>query len=157
MANGIMFHHFHNSFHPKSQGSLSSKNFEQVLNYLETHFNILGAEKFAEKLESKKLLKKDICLTFDDALMSQFDVARPSLNRMRIKAFFFIYSSIFSSELSPLEFFRDFRHTNFNSVSDFYTLFFSVFEKEYPELKKNFVCQKIIFLVSPFTLKRIRF
>ena len=28
---GLMFHHFHNNYHPKGQGSISSKTFENIL------------------------------------------------------------------------------------------------------------------------------
>ena len=49
--------------------------------------NILDANIFYEKLISKKLKDNDLCLTFDDGIKSQIDVALPVLEDLKIKSF----------------------------------------------------------------------
>ena len=51
MAFSVMFHHFHNNIHPKSQGSISGDQFENIIDWLETKFNLLDAPDFANRLE----------------------------------------------------------------------------------------------------------
>ena len=46
---GIMFHHFHSSKHNKSQGSISKKDLEDIIDYLSKNFNILNAEDYTRK------------------------------------------------------------------------------------------------------------
>ena len=45
-----------------------------------------------KKLKSLKgvLSSNDICITFDDTLLSQYEVALPILEKYKIRAFFFI-------------------------------------------------------------------
>ena len=33
MAFSVMFHHFHNNIHPKSQGSISGEQFENIIDW----------------------------------------------------------------------------------------------------------------------------
>ena len=47
-----------------------------------------------------------MCLTFDDAVKSQIDIALPILEQFKIKSFFFVYSSIFDGKPDNLELFR---------------------------------------------------
>ena len=53
----------------------------------------------------------DICLSFDDALRCQYDLALPVLKEYKIKAFFFIYSALLCGIDNYLEIFRDFKFT----------------------------------------------
>ena len=92
MAYSVMFHHFHNHTHPKSQGSISGDQFENIIDWLETRFNLLDASDFSNRLENNILKENDICLSFDDSLLCQFQIAFPILRKRNIKAFFFIYS-----------------------------------------------------------------
>ena len=129
-----MFHHFHDEkIHLPSEGSISSKQFQLIINYLKKEFNILSVYEFVNKLLSNQLLGKDITLTFDDALRSQFDIAFPILKREKIKASFFIYSSAFSNNPNPLEFYRDYRNSYFKDTNSFYLDFFDECEKVYPD------------------------
>ena len=117
---GIMFHHFHdNKMHIKSQGSISRDDFFAIINFIGRD-NILDADVFFEKFKSKKLKEKDLCITFDDASKSQIDVAFPVLEELRIKSFFFAYTSMFEGKPDNLEIFRFFRTNYFNNVDDFY-------------------------------------
>ena len=83
-----MFHHFHGQQHPISQGSLDSDHFEAKLQFLTQNFNLLSPTEFTEKITNNEIEIRDICLTFDDALKSQFDIAFPILQKLKLKAFF---------------------------------------------------------------------
>jgi len=128
---GVMFHHFHGEKHPVQQGSLSADQLNFILEGLCSRFNLLNAHEFEARLADKKLQPKDICLTFDDALRCQFDIALPVLQKWGIKGFFFIYSSPFFGNPDKLEIFRYFRCTKFSSIDDFYAKFFEQAEKNF--------------------------
>ena len=126
----IMFHLFHNEKHLPSQGSLNSSDFSQMLDWLSGRFNLIGAREYLEKFESAKLSENDICLSFDDALLCQYDIAIPILKERGIDAFFFVYSSVFTGKPDNLEVFRYFRTNNFSAIEDFYYQFFELVEFE---------------------------
>lgn len=119
-----MFHHFHNDKHKKAQGSLSGNILKKIIKKFGKK-NILDANEFYEKLRDNKLETNHICLTFDDGIKSQYDVAFPILKKFKIKAFFFIYSSILTDKPDNLEIYRFFRCNFFENINDFYKLFFN--------------------------------
>ena len=121
---GIMFHHFHSEKHPKVQGSIDKNQFEKMLDWLSERHTLVDAEQYAEKATKKELQDTEICLTFDDALLCQFEVAYPVLKRRGLRAFFFIYSSPFNNEPDYLEIFRYFRTVIFDDINQFYSAFF---------------------------------
>jgi len=133
----VMFHHFHGQQHPISQGSLDSDQFESKVKFLIKNFNLLSPTEFTEKLTNGKIEVKDICLTFDDALKSQFEIALPILQKLKLKAFFFVYSSIFTEEPDLLEVYRHFRFTKYRNVEAFYRAFDLCFEQQFPEQFKT--------------------
>ena len=156
---GVVFHHFHdNLIHPKGQGTISQKEFVDIINFIGRK-NIIDANIFFEKFKNKELKENEVCLTFDDAVKSQIDIALPVLEQMKIKGFFFIYSSIFEGKPDNLELFRCFRLNFFENVNDFYKDFYrhldfdieEFFEKNHQRIqtkKKN----------SPFyTIEDIKF
>jgi peptidoglycan/xylan/chitin deacetylase (PgdA/CDA1 family) len=128
-----MFHHFHNDKHLQGQGSLSDKDFEAILDWLDEKYNLIGANDYLQRLEENALNRADICLSFDDALLCQYDIAFPILKKRKLDAFFFVYSSVFTGNPDSLEIFRYFRTNCFSSIDDFYELFFGVVEREYTE------------------------
>jgi len=129
-THSIMFHHFHNEKHLPAQGSLSSSDFSEMLVWLSGKYNLIGAKEYLEKFESSKLSKNDICLSFDDSLLCQYDIAIPILEKNGIDAFFFVYSSVFTGNPDNLEIFRYFRTNNFSSIDDFYNQFFKLVETD---------------------------
>lgn len=124
-----MFHHFYDEIHPKGQGAISSEEFEKILEWLSNNYLINDAHIYLEKVLKNELQKTDICLSFDDALLCQYDVALPILKKKNIKAFFFVYSSPFGGDPDFLEIFRYFRTVAFKNMEDFYDYFFSEFKK----------------------------
>ena len=119
-----MFHHFHDDNHVKGQGSIDKLVFRSIIKYYLNNFNLLSADIFIERFLSKNLNINDVCITFDDNLKCQFDIALPVLNEFKIKAFWFVYSSPFDGSFEKLEIFRYFRSNYFKSFENFYESFF---------------------------------
>ena len=128
-SHAVMFHHFYDKEHPKGQGAISGEEFEQILDWLSNYYLINDAHVYLEKVLNNNLHKTDICLSFDDALLCQYDVALPILKKKAIKAFFFVYSSPFGGDPDYLEIFRYFRTVAFEDMDDFYNCFFSEFKQ----------------------------
>ena len=127
---GIMFHHFHdNGLHSKGQGSIDKDDLYKIINFIGRK-NILNADVFYEKLKNNKLKNNDVCFTFDDAVKCQIDIALPVLEELKIKSFFFVYTSMFQSKPDNLEFFRYFRMNYFDTIDDFYNYFYKVLDKD---------------------------
>ena len=141
-SHAIMFHHFHNSVHPSGQGSIDGQTFHKMIRWLKKNYNLLSAEAFYDKAINRKLIDRDISLSFDDALLCQYDIALPILEEENIKAFFFIYSAPLKGKAENLEVFRYFRCVNYKSTEKFYIDFFQVvkndFTKIYNEGANNF-------------------
>ena len=130
---GITFHHFHDDgIHTKSQGSISKDDFYKLINFIDRK-NILDADVFFEKFRENKLKKNEVCLTFDDAIKCQIDVTLPVLEDLKIKSFFFVYTSMFEEKPDNLEIFRYFRMNYFNSVDEFYINFYKVLNADLEE------------------------
>lgn len=132
-----MFHHFHNNSHPKGQGSISAETFENILEYYSKKYNIISAEIFFKRFINKKLEQNDVCITFDDNLKCQYDIALPILEKKAIKAFWFIYTSPLEGVYEKLEIYRYFRSKFFKSFDEFYDFFFN-FLKSKPEYHYTF-------------------
>ena len=125
-----MFHHFHDDgIHTKGQGSIDKDDFYKLIKFIGKE-NILDADVFFEKLKNNQLKNKEVCLTFDDAIKCQIDIALPVLEELKIKSFFFVYTSMFEGKPDNLEFFRYFRMNYFNSVDEFYDNFYKILDKD---------------------------
>ncbi|MFW5795058.1 MAG: polysaccharide deacetylase family protein, partial [Bacillota bacterium] len=133
-----MFHHFHGKEHPQVQGSISKDDFENILNFIGLD-NILTANKWYKKAKNNNLEQTDICITFDDGLKCQFDIARPILNKYGLTAFYFFYTSIFTDNPSELEIYRNFRTTQYKNIDCFYDAFRDVLKQKefYLKYKKR--------------------
>jgi len=156
---GIMFHHFHDDgVHTKGQGSISKDEFYKLINFIGKK-NILDANVFFEKFKQNKLKENEVCLTFDDGVKCQIDVALPVLEDLKIKSFFFVYTSMFEEKPDYLEVFRYFRMNYFNSVDEFYINFYKVINNDLSEFfKKNEDVIKKIKIKFPFyTIGDIKF
>jgi len=123
-THSVMFHHFHDDKHLPAQGSLSSSDFIQMIDWLNKHYYILSASQYKENFERGTLKDTDICLSFDDALKCQYDIAVPVMDRLGIQAFFFVYSSAFGQNPGPLEIYRYYRTACYSDIDKFYEDFF---------------------------------
>ncbi len=134
---GIMFHHFHDEgIHKKGQGSINKDEFRKIINFIGRD-NILDAAVFFEKLKNNELKENEVCITFDDAMKCQLDVAIPVLEDFKIKSFFFVYSSMFEGKPNYLEIYRYFRNNCFNNIDEFYKNFYQVLDKNLETFFEN--------------------
>ena len=92
-THAVMFHHFHSEKHLPTQGSLSGKDFSKMIDWLSDRYNLIGANEYLIKFVESRLRNNDICLSFDDALLCQYDIAIPILEDRGIDAFFFVIST----------------------------------------------------------------
>lgn len=124
---GLMFHHFHdNKSHKSSQGSITADQLYEVIKVVGRK-NILDPNIFMYKFKNKKLKKKDLCLTFDDLHKCQVDIALPVLKKLKVKAFFFVYTKAIGKRPNDLEIFRFFRNSYYENINNFYEDFFEIF------------------------------
>lgn len=135
LGHAIMFHHFYdNDEHIYQQGAINKNDLLKILDYYNQKYNIIDAREYLEKAIKNKLDKKDVCLTFDDGLKSQFDIANTVLIELgggRLTAFYFIYTSIFTDNFSKLEVYRYFRNLVYKDIDEFYNEFFDLLISDY--------------------------
>ena len=156
---GIMFHHFHDDeAHSRGPGSISKDDFYKMINFIGKK-NILDADIFYEKMINKKLKENEVCLTFDDAIKCQIDIALPVLEELKIKSFFFPHTSMIIGKPDNLEVFRHFRINYFDNVNEFYNNFYKVLDKDLKYFfDNNSKTIKSLKVKSPFyTLEDIKF
>ena len=120
---GIMFHHFHGNRHPIGQGSLSADDLVRLIRFVGPE-RILPAREWLSRALEGRLADGDLCLTFDDNLLCQYDVALPVLREFHLTAFWFVPTSMLHGDLPRLELYRAFRDRHFDEVEDFYEAFF---------------------------------
>lgn len=126
IPSGIMFHHFHGFGNRETQGSISATELDELIQFVGRE-RILSAEDWLQRAHQKTLNPEDTCLTFDDSLKCQYDVALPVLEAHGLTAFWFVYTSIYTGQTDRLEIYRYFRDT-FPNMDDFYDAFFSTVE-----------------------------
>jgi peptidoglycan/xylan/chitin deacetylase (PgdA/CDA1 family) len=156
---GIMFHHFHdNEIHKKGQGSIDKDEFYKMINFI-GRSNILDADVFFEKLKYHKLKENEVCLTFDDAIKCQIDIALPVLEDLKIKSFFFVYTSMFEGKPDNLEVFRYFRMNYFTNVDEFYENFYKVLAKDLKNFfeKNNYKIETTKLKFPHYSISDIKF
>lgn len=125
---GLLFHHFHDDRHPVGQGSISAEQLHDMISRIgRRHF--LDAGEWMHRAREGRLDKGDLCITFDDNLRCQFDVARPVLDDLGLTAFWFIYTSPFEGVIEKLELFRYFRSVRFENFDSFFEAFLTHLEK----------------------------
>ncbi len=146
-AHGVMFHHLHDGAnHPAGQGSITADQLRDIIQEIGPR-NILPAIEFHDRAASRRLAPNHVCLTFDDNLRCQLDIALPVLDEFNLTAFWFIYSSVLEGNLERLEIYRRFRDTCFHRIDDFYAAFF-VWLHETPFGEK---CERALTTFNPST------
>lgn len=128
-------------YHPRGQGSLSQEDLCTILDACDPE-RILSPAEWLERLGRGALGEGDLCLTFDDGLLCQVDIALPVLEERGLRAFWFVYSSVFTGQWENMEIFRVFRDS-FPDIAEFYQLFFRAANADVPEqevaaLRKKF-------------------
>jgi peptidoglycan/xylan/chitin deacetylase (PgdA/CDA1 family) len=119
-----MFHHFCGDRHPRGQGAISAEELARLIEWIGPR-NILPAANWLRALRSGSLLQGQTCLTFDDNLKCQYDIALPVLGHYGLEAFWFVYTGYATDGLLPrLEVYRYFRTLQFPDIEAFYDEFF---------------------------------
>jgi len=138
VPHGLMFHHFHGEgYPPDSQGSLSAAGLESILMVAGIK-NFLQPQEWLDRAAQSRLQSNDLCLTFDDGLRCQYDVALPILKKHKLQAFWFVYSAPLEGKCCLLEPFRRFRSQYFQSTDEYYRYFqkeFNLVSKVYKKKK----------------------
>lgn len=116
----VMFHHFKGGTHIDGQGAIDKDQFQLIIDFLKSEFNLIGAQEFQQKALNATLNCNDVTLSFDDGLKCQFDIAIEVLEKNNLDSFFFIYSGIFEGVGVNLEIYRDFRSRAYSSFEKFY-------------------------------------
>ena len=90
---------------------------------------ILPAQEWLSRARTGALSDFDLCLTFDDGLLCQYEVAYPVLNANNITAFWFVYTSPLEGSSVRLEMYRYFRTVSFANTEQFYAAFFDFLDR----------------------------
>ncbi|MDD4319301.1 MAG: polysaccharide deacetylase family protein [Candidatus Peribacteraceae bacterium] len=122
LPHGVMFHHFHGGRHAPGQGSLSADGLHRLLDFLDPS-RLLSAEEWLRHAMGGSLQPGMLCLTFDDGLKCQYDIAAPVLAERGLTAFFFVPSAVLEGGTLKLEIYRHVRHACFPSMETFYAAF----------------------------------
>ena len=121
---GLMVHGIHkDNQKPLSQGSISVRNFEKIIIKLKNR--ILNADEWINRSKKNNLNKNDLCITLDDNLRSQVKYGIPILKKYNIKAFFFVYTSVYEKKNYEFEVFRYFYNLKYSSFENFFNDFFN--------------------------------
>ena len=109
---------------PSGQGSITAGELERVLLFVGVD-NILSPDEWLRKLKNNSLSSQDLCLTFDDGLKSQYDIGLPVLEKYGLKAFWFVFTSVFEGGVAKYEVYNRFAAQYFSGMDDFYRDFFT--------------------------------
>jgi len=115
-----MFHHFCGGRHPAGQGALTAEQFDLLLDRCGP--TLVSAEEWLERFRDDRLNGR-MCVTLDDNLRCQFDIALPVLDARGLTALWFVYSSPLAGTLERLEVYRFYRSVAYDDVEQFYATF----------------------------------
>jgi len=135
LPHGILFRYFHThttcgtgdppAFGPTHPGSMSAGELCALLRWLGPQ-RILPAHEWLRRAEAGTLDIDDLCLTFDNGLRCQFDIARPVLRQFGLTAFWFISTSVLEGGVQRRELYRAFHARFFADNGRFLRAFFRV-------------------------------
>lgn len=120
---GLMLHHFKGGIHPDGQGAITASEFADMIDFMGRK-NFLDPYEWMARAAAGKLDPNDRCITLDDALLCQYEVAAPVMESYGISAFWFVYSSVFEGNVEPLEIYRYFRTVRYVDIDEYYEAFF---------------------------------
>lgn len=133
VPHGLMFHHFHGGNIPISEGSLSAGQFRDILVYIGLE-RIWRADEWLKGAMEGTLPDDAVCVTFDDGLYSQIEIAWPVLRELNLTAFWFPHTIALSGTCDQLELYRYIRNYCFEDISEFYCLFETLARKRWQQV-----------------------
>ena len=149
LPHGVMFHHFCEDSQPNSLGAITPDQLENIIaSYKKRAIDILPAEEWYQRALMGSLNKGQVCLTFDDALRSQINLALPVLEKHGLTAFWFVYSSVFEGEKSTFEIYRYFYDNYFATFDEFFYVFIRYLQSS--QAIKDFLHERNRFLESDY-------
>jgi peptidoglycan/xylan/chitin deacetylase (PgdA/CDA1 family) len=130
-----MFHDFMKDNSVGTQGAVSEENFYKIIDFCNTD-KISNPHIIIEN--TKKNLEKSLFLTFDDGLLSQFDIALQILEERNIKGLFFVHSKPLIGEYDIHQITRNFKNTkHFDTVDEFNSLLIEVLKSTFSDKEKS--------------------
>ena len=87
------------------------------------HQCIVPAREWLRRACEGSLDLGEVCLTFDDNLQSQYDVAFPVMQELGLTGFWFVATSTLDQLGTRLELYRRFRSEQFDTIESFYSAF----------------------------------
>lgn len=96
--------------------------FFEIVDRIGRH-HFLSAGDWMERARAGRLQPDDLCLTFDDNLRCQHDVALPVLDALGLGAFWFVYTSPLQGVMERLELYRYFRSVQYPDFDAFFAAF----------------------------------
>ena len=145
--NSIMLHDFKENGSVGTQGAVTEENFYKIIDYCDSD-RISNPRIIIEN--TRKNLENSLFITFDDGLLSQFEIALHVLEERDIKGIFFIHSKPLVGEYDIHQVARNFKNSNhFDNVDEFNFLLIEVLisslsNKEKKEIKKEFLESKYL-------------
>lgn len=125
---GIMLHRLHGGAHPAVPGSISAEELADLIQHVGRD-RIVPAGDWLRRALMDELRPGDVCLTFDDNLRCQYDVALPVLRDYGLTAFWFVQTSVLQGHLERPEVYRTFRTRYFDDADTFYDAFYGVLDR----------------------------
>lgn len=119
---GVMLHHFHRPGQTPVADSLAAEQLHQLLDRLDARLHDAG--EFAHRHAAGTLPDDAMCLTFDDTLASQYEIAAPVLAERGLRAFFFCQTAPLAGDVPSQTLHRRFRQECFSAPREFYQAFF---------------------------------
>jgi len=126
----LMFHHLWGGDHPRGQGAITAEQFRQIL---ERQPGLISADVWVERARTGTLDPGDTCVSFDDGLKCQVDLARPVLDDLGLTALWFVYTAPLEGKAEKLELYRHVRTAYYDDVEQFYDHFFAAVDGRFPE------------------------
>tara|TARA_B100001057_G_scaffold493584_1_gene588339 strand:+ start:22094 stop:22996 length:903 start_codon:yes stop_codon:yes gene_type:complete len=142
-----MLHDFKRDNSVGTQGAVTKENFYKIIDYCDPS-RISNPRIIIEN--TKKNLEKSLFITFDDGLLSQFEIALHVLEEKDIKGIFFVHSKPFVGEYDIHQVARNFKNSNhFDNVDEFNfqlieALLSTFSNKEKSKIKKDFIKSKYL-------------
>ena len=99
--NGCAVLLYHRVFKPTIDSQLLSvypENFEQHLIFLKENYELISTQTLKERIITKNLTNRSVCLTFDDGYFDNFSEALPILEKYQIPATIFVCTGNIGTE-----------------------------------------------------------
>ena len=115
---GLMLHHFTDARHVRGQGAISADELSRIIEFMGPE-NFLSPDEWVDRALAGGLEPHHRCITLDDALRCQYDVALPVFRRYGLTGFDMVRRSDIGPEFERQN--KAFQPANYLSNYAFYT------------------------------------